>query len=149
MKKFHLRWAGDHPDKWPDGQFDLYDENWKDECENQGGVYILGSSDNTSFTYPWGASPIFYIGKSINLIKRLSSHRRYIFQALEDHDSKYFRPKNQYGAAFGADTAVYYLKEKGDLDNLESKMITDFYDTYGSIPVGNGAWPKSILAEDS
>ena len=145
MRKYYLRWA----EEWPDEIFDLYDEDWKLKFENQDGVYILGSSDNTMFTYPWGSSPIFYIGKSVNLMKRLRSHRKGILQAAEDHNSKYFRPKNQYGAAFGADTAVFYLHDFEDLGKYESKMITDFYDTYGSIPVGNGAWPKSILTEDN
>lgn len=145
MRKYHLRWAN----KFPDEIFDLYNDDWKSNFENQEGVYILGSSDNTTFTYPWGSSPIFYIGKSINLMKRLRSHRNYILKAAEDHNSRKFRPKNQYGAAFGADTAIFYLNDFGDLGNYESKMITDFYDTYGSIPVGNGAWPKSIQTEDN
>ncbi|MDO6766185.1 hypothetical protein [Agarivorans sp. 1_MG-2023] len=144
MRKYHLRWA----EEWPNELFDLYDDDWKIKFEHLSGVYILGSSDNTMFTYPWGSSPIFYIGKSLNLMKRLRTHRKQILQAADDHNSKYFRPKNQYGAAFGAETAVYYLQGSECLDLLESKMITDFYDTFGSIPVGNGAWPKAIMTAD-
>lgn len=144
MRQYNLRFAK----RWPDVIFDLYDVNWKENISESLGVYVLGSSDKTDFIYPWGSSPIFYIGKSAGLSKRLSAHRRYILNAYNDHDKKYWKPKNQYGAAFGATTAVFYSKKNESVDDLEANMIKLFYDAYGAIPTANGAWPKFIEAND-
>lgn len=144
MRQYNLRWAK----RWPDVIFDLYSEEWKDNITKQFGVYVLGSSDKTNFIYPWGSSPVFYIGKSISIVKRLAAHRRYILNAYNDHDKKYWKPKNQYGAAFGATAAVFYSKNSESVDALEANMIKIFYEAYGSIPTANGAWPKFIDAND-
>lgn len=51
------------------------------------------------------------------------------------HYSRY-----NYAAAFGTD--IYYMRITGreNEKNLESKAFEGFYDKYGALPVGNGAF---------
>ena len=60
-----------------DGQLiDLLNEE-EDEAQRlpqTGGAYVLGTSA-TMLTYPWGTSPIFYIGKATNLRVRVTRHK--------------------------------------------------------------------------
>jgi len=44
------------------------------------GVYLLMASE-TSFHYPGGSSPVFYIGQGKNVRRRLQNHRRWIAKA--------------------------------------------------------------------
>jgi len=81
---------------------------------------------------------------SEKLFNRLRHRRKYTLRACENYDQKHYSPKHQYGAAFGAEAAVFYLADDINLKEYESKMITIFYETYGSIPVGNNAWSKFV-----
>jgi len=141
MKKFDLRFFIER--RWPD-KFDNLLNIDEDELPTTSGTYVLGSSDGTNFIYPWGSSPIFYIGQSNNLKKRLLTHKKYILAATEDHDELYWWPRYQYGASFGANLACYSVRGQQNPNKLESDLITRFYDTYGSTPVANGAWPSGL-----
>lgn len=142
MKKFNLRF---YDQRWPDGWIvDLLDDMNEDFFPETSGCYILGSNDGTNFIYPWGTSPIYYIGQSSNIKKRLLEHKKYIECALEDHDELYWWPRYQYGAAFGADVAWYSIRGKQNPNKLESDLITRFYETYGALPVANGTWPSGL-----
>ncbi len=105
---------------------------------------MLGTSDGTMLTYPWGSSPVFYIGKAGNLKRRLSTHRNHICGARENHEEVYWWPRYQYGAAFGARCAYYSRTGPENPQNIEASLIRSFYDVFGAIPTANAAWPKSI-----
>jgi hypothetical protein len=105
------------------------------------GAYILGASDGTKFIYPWGNSPVFYIGQSIRLSKRVLTHIKYIQLAMDNHDD-YWRPRYQYGASYGVTVAWYRVRGLQNPNRLEADLVNSFYDVYGSIPVSNSSWPN-------
>jgi len=75
MKDFHLRFFMEN--RWPsdDLKNDLTSEEFYfSNIPEKSGAYILGTNDGTMFKYPWGSSPIFYIGQSKNLNSRLTNH---------------------------------------------------------------------------
>ena len=104
---------------------------------------MLGTS-STMLVYPWGTSPIFYIGKANNLRARVIEHGTSIVRAREDHTDRAWWPRYQYGAAFGADVAWYSRRGREKPGNVEALLIEEFYWTFGSIPTANGNWPKRI-----
>lgn len=114
-----------------------------DDVPNEPGAYVLGTADNTMLVYPWGLSPIYYIGKAQSLRARLASHCKDTLGAMDDHDEKWWRPLYQYGAAFGSH-AVWYLARGLEPQNVEATLINSFYGTYGSIPTANASWPDWI-----
>lgn len=142
MRDFHLRFCLDL--RWYDGLIDLLN---MDEDEYQlpetGGAYILGTS-GTMLTYPWGSSPIFYIGSAKNLRDRVIHHRDSILMARDNHDEVYYWPRYQYGAAFGADVAWYSRRGRQPPQNVEADLIEKFYETFGAIPTANSNWPNRI-----
>ena len=145
MRDFHLRFAAKAAG-WPEGPFNfLVEENAVAEVPGEEGAYIFGTSDGTTFAYPWGASPIFYIGRADNLRRRLRGHRKVFLDAIEDHQVRPWRPRYQYGAAFGVHCAYFPLWDGvDDHFEAEAKLIALFYWAFGSIPVGNGAWPSGL-----
>lgn len=46
------------------------------------GIYVLFTSDDRTYRYPKGESPIFYIGMSELLCNRIDTHRRRV-KAIE------------------------------------------------------------------
>lgn len=145
MKDFHLRFCVNKKG-WYTGLFDLLEEeeDGVDAVPSTGGAYVLGTSDGTMLTYPWGSSPIFYIGKANDLHRRLSTHRKHICAAMENHDEDYWWQRYQYGAAFGADCAYYSRSGPQNVQNIEAELIESFYETFGSIPAANSSWPGRI-----
>ena len=141
MKDFHLRFCVEKRG-WFTRMFDLLEVDIE-SVPTAGGAYVLGTSDGTMLTYPWGSSPVFYIGKATNLRRRLLTHRNHICGARQDHDDHWW-PRYQYGAAFGADCAYYSRSGPENVQNIESLLIETFYDVLGSIPVANSAWPSRI-----
>ena len=99
MKDFHLRFCLSRRG-WYTRLFDLLKDG-VDAVPGTDGAYVLGTH-GTMLTYPWGSSPVFYIGKADDLKRRLSTHRKYILAAMDDHDEIYWWQRYQYGAAFGA-----------------------------------------------
>lgn len=142
MKDFHLRFATESKG-WPEYFLDLLDGDI-DTVTAKGGAYVLGASDGTMLTYPWGSSPIFYIGKAGNLRRRLTQHRDYIKAAIVDHDAIGWWPRYQYGAAFGADCACYSRHGPENVQNVEAVLVESFYYAFGSIPAANSVWPRKI-----
>jgi excinuclease UvrABC nuclease subunit len=139
MRDFHLRFF---QNRWPEGgPLNLLDDDSLCLIPGKPGAYVLGTSEGTNLLYPWGRSPIFYIGKAQDLRTRLSSHRRHILDASEDHDELYWWPRYQYGASFGCTVAWYSTRGRQTPSQLESTLINQFYEAYGSIPCANGAWP--------
>ncbi len=105
------------------------------------GIYIMVAR-TCNFIYPKKKSPVFYIGTSKLLKTRLKKHLRCYNEASSDfflHSSWNYSRYN-YDVAFGAD--IYYMRITGRecSKDLESKAMEGFYDKYGAIPVGNGAF---------
>jgi len=140
MRDFHLRFV---QDRWPDGMADLFEDDLTG-IPDTSGAYVLGTSDGTDLIYPWGRSPIFYIGKSFSIRKRLLEHRRHTNSAIDDHDIAGVWPRYQYGASFGTCCAWYENSANRTANELEAQLINEFYDIYGSTPVANGTWPTGI-----
>ncbi len=141
MRDYNLRFFMAR--RWSDGIENLL-EVAIEKVPEKSGAYILGSNDGTNFIYPWGVSPIYYIGQSTCLKKRLRTHKKHILSATDDHEELYWWPRYQYGASFGAYVAWYSVKGQQDPQILESDLITSFYEMYGSIPVANGTWPSGL-----
>ena len=142
MKDFHLRFCVSGRG-WYTRLFDLLQDG-VDTVPNTGGAYVLGTSDGTMLTYPWGSSPVFYIGKANDLNHRLSTHRKHIRAAMKDHHVIYWWQRYQYGAAFGADCAYYSRNGPQNVQNIEAELIESFYGMFGSIPAANSSWPRRI-----
>lgn len=140
MRDFHLRF---YDNRWYDGMIDLINDDI-DAVPETAGAYVLGASDGNMFIYPWGSSPVFYIGKADVLSVRLSEHKKYIIKAINDHEEQSWWPRYQYGASFGAKAVWYSVRGIQNPNKLESDLITQFYSRFGSIPVANGAWPSGL-----
>ena len=123
--------------------FDLLEDEVSD-IPDKSGAYVLGARDGAMITYPWGVSPIYYIGKASNLRNRLSDHKKHTLGAKNDHEKEYWWPRYQYGAAFGADCVWYIAHDDMDPQNLEARLVESFYWAYGAIPVANHKWPKHL-----
>ena len=139
MRDFHLNFFSK---RRPDPILSLESELIESDYAATAGCYVLGSKDGTDFVYPWGRSPVFYIGTSSKLRQRLKAHRKWIRRARDEHQSRHFLSLHQYGASFGTDVAIYRRVKNESIAKFESLLITDFYNIYGAIPVANGAWPK-------
>lgn len=111
-----------------------------DEVPSEPGIYIMVSKTE-KFIYPKKKSKVFYIGTSNNLKRRLNDHLRYYKKAKEDYHkhATWQYSRYNYSIAFGTD--IYYMRITGreNYKSLESKAMESFYDTYGALPVGNGA----------
>ena len=141
MRDFHLCFCLDRSQH--DGLIDLLnDEKVEDELPQTGGAYVLGTSA-TMLTYPWGTSPIFYIGKATYLRVRVTRHKVRIQRARADHGA-YWPPKVQYGAAFGAHVAWYSRRGQEDPQNVEAFLAEKFYGAFGAMPTANGVWPRRL-----
>ena len=144
MRDFHLRFFIER--RWPDGieeLIEIEDENilWAPEIA---GAYVLGANEGTMFSYPWGNSPIYYIGQSRDLRKKLAEHRKYILLAKDDRGEQRWWPRYQYGASFGATVAWYLGRGSQFAHMLEYDLVTSFYEMYGSIPLANSRWPVKL-----
>ena len=92
-----------------------------------------------------GVSPVFYIGQSKNLWKRIEEYIRYTTkQAMEEHDEYFWWPRYQYAAAYGLSVAWYFTRGKLNSNVLEAELIEHFYEMYGSIPIANDTWPTGL-----
>jgi len=141
MKEFNLRFVRG---RWQDGIIDLLTEGALESIPTTAGTYVLGATDPIEFIYPWGRSPVFYIGQAHNIRARLTVHRSHIIDAEKDHDELYWWPRYQYGAAFGTTAAWYSVRGRQSPSTLEAALIEDFYEMYGAIPVANGSWPSGL-----
>lgn len=114
-------------------------EEEKDRIPANRGIYIFVAK-KTKFTYPWGESPVIYIGTSNNLRRRISRHYAKTLEAKETGNTRWNYSRYNYIVKFHAD--LYFMRVKGTENekDLESKVIEDFYDRYGALPVGNGAF---------
>ena len=122
------------------------------EIPSEPGAFVFGTNDGTKFIYPWGSSPIFYIGQTEDLRRRFSNHRRRIVEALQDVSAKSWWPRYQFSAAFARDCAWYRVQSGQRPQILAEDLIRDFRGQYGAIPVANASlrsWAmQATLADD-
>ena len=145
MKDFHLRFCLE-AHGWYTGLVEdlLAEEETIDQIPDTGGAYVLGTSTDVMLTYPWGSSPIFYIGSAGNLQRRVSDHKGYIEGAQADHSEAGWWPRYQYGAAFGTSCAWYSKRGPQKPKNIEADLVDAFYWSFGAIPAANSSWPSHI-----
>ena len=150
MKRYLRAFLPDYrPRRGTDASFDLRD--FQDEdfiCpvkRTDTGVYII--SGDIDYIYPNGKkSPIIYIGKSDELLRRLKDehYTKGLKRLLVDPDwgIKYNRQlpsRYQYMYYNGSHVDVFKCTGIQESKNLESIILNQFYQKYRAIPVGNGA----------
>lgn len=108
------------------------------------GVYIIVTTDGTTFQYPNGKSPVMYIGMSEHLYDRIKSHAdntRKIEQQIDDYRrmSCQCHQRYHYFRTFGAKVYLFTRRGLQPPKCQESVYIGKFYEKYLSLPVSNGA----------
>ena len=109
------------------------------------GVYLLIARKGFYFNYPTGKNPVYYIGKTDSLRRRLKGHLKYHTQVKDNKRSKKFslyEPRHEYGAVFGGRYCFIRTWQGVSTKNLEDKVLAQFAKYYHSFPVANsaGAW---------
>ncbi len=118
-----------------------------DSLTSLSGVYIIRSK-RKYFPYPFGTSPIIYIGLASNLRRRLKEHRSDIENLRKspkkDRGDLPYYSRFQYFITFGSKVHYFTTRGKQHEKNLENKIMMAFYKRYGALPIGNGAfsWEK-------
>jgi hypothetical protein len=104
------------------------------------GVYVLAAGTSVSYQYPSGFSPIFYIGVTNRLRRRLNSHRRRMEAALSPTKAHRLRPRYEYAAAHGCLVAAFpmTLDDKASCLAAEADVTALFVARYGAPPIANG-----------
>lgn len=112
-----------------------------DSVPNEPGIYIMVAKKR-NFVYPKKDSPVFYIGTSKHLRSRLKTHLKLFKSAKADFNKHMLWNYSRYNYAVAFDTDIYYMRITGreKEKSLESKAMEGFYDKYGALPVGNGAF---------
>ena len=132
-----------------DASFDLRD--FQDEdfiCpikRSDTGVYII--SGDIDYTYPNGKkSPIIYIGKSDELLRRLKDehYTKGLKRLLVDPDwgiknNRQLPSRYQYMYYNGSHVDVFKCTGTQESKRFESVILNQFYQKYRALPVGNGA----------
>ena len=115
-----------------------YEDLHTEDVNDSSAIYFFVSREH-HYVLPWGNSPVIYIGKADKLRTRLMQH----LNDLEKKDPKsqwVYSRYNYMKMSGGFD--LYYLRTQGaeTAKCLESKALEGFYDKYGSLPIGNGAF---------
>jgi excinuclease UvrABC nuclease subunit len=122
-----------------DGEIRNLAEDDLSEISVKEGVYII-ASPQTKLVYPKGVSKIIYIGKANSIRRRLKEHQTNLRNAISDqYDEWWYFDRYNYMKYHGAKVYYYLCKGNQESKNLESQMISSFYDKFGAMPVGNGA----------
>jgi hypothetical protein len=124
----------------------------KHKIPNSPGVYILIAKKGIKFRYPEGKSPIYYIGETDSLRRRIvEQHRKHHSHVRGDCRVKddLYEARHEYGGVFGG-RYCYIQTWKGKTSKqLEKQIIRAFLRRYHAPPVANGAgtwgWVKKVL----
>ena len=110
------------------------------EVPVSGGAYVLVARPGIRFTYPNGSSPVFYIGHSRNLRRRLRSHSGFALRARDvPFDKRFpFLPRYEYAARFGGRYAYLQTWQGMMARSLEDYLLVYFVRKYRTFPVANG-----------
>lgn len=117
-------------------QFANVNQDW-DELPSGPGVYVLLAQGGTVWPYPWGRSPVFYIGKSGDLRNRLWDHWNGAKQAKAYDGDSMFYAVNHYAAEFSTRFITIPTWQGMTADSLEKEAIGRFVRSYGARPVAN------------
>ena len=108
------------------------------------GVYIL-VSERTLFTYPAGATSVFYIGQASNLRARLGDHRKFTRHIRDGEASGRYYPRYEWAANHGA-LVTYSVRPLVNSTltpkAMESQLLRTFALAFRAQPVANSqsAW---------
>jgi putative zinc finger/helix-turn-helix YgiT family protein len=119
-----------------------WDEN---SVPAQPGAYLLMAGAETSFRYPRGESPVFYIGKADVLRHRLRTHRKKIGQAKNDRGLCLYFPVYEFGASFGVRYSFIQAREERFPPFLEILLMARFAKQYRSLPIANNAGSRKLI----
>ena len=111
------------------------------------GVYVISATDGTKYIYPNGKkSPIIYIGKSDDLLRRLRDEHftKGLKRLMDDPDwgiDKNYQLSSRYQYMYynGSHIDVFKCRGKQESKEMESYFLNQFYQKYRALPVGNGA----------
>lgn len=109
------------------------------------GAYFLYAR-GTRFVYPKGKNAVFYIGQSVNLRARLTTHLKFSLEARENRrNPEYlYYPRYEYASRVG--THYGYIRTKRGMTptGLEEILMTWFARQHRSFPVANGtgSWKR-------
>ena len=112
------------------------------------GAYILFARSGVRFRYPSGESPIYYIGQSKNLRRRLKVHLKWSLQVKNDQRSLFpkYEAKYEYGGKLGGRYCIVRTWQGLSPKALEDMLMARFAVQYGTFPVANNtsAWNRLI-----
>ncbi len=118
------------------------------EVPHTAGAYVLLARPGQRFSYPWGRSPVFYIGQAANLHRRLARHLKFSKEAEVPPGRRERRelywPRYEYAAKFGARYAIIPTRQGLGAKALEDRLLARFALRYGAFPVANGmgSWTR-------
>lgn len=118
-------------------EFGAIDDKYDDLPSGPGG-YIIRASGRATWAYPWGRSPIYYIGKATNLRVRLWDHWDQARQARRDGGNVRDRPVHNFEASFGSLYHTVPSWQRMTPDSIEQELMARFVNKYGARPVANG-----------
>jgi hypothetical protein len=102
------------------------------------GTYVLIAGPGVRFQYPRGTSPVYYIGKAMDVRDRLRNHERWTREAGGRRTETLYWPLYEWGAAFGARYAIIPARSRKTVNRLEQAVLAMFAERYRSWPVANG-----------
>ena len=108
------------------------------------GVYLLVARPGVDFLYPKGRSPVYYIGQTQSLRRRLSGHLKWHNEVRFDcrHGYSISEPRHEYGGVFGGRYCYIETRRGQTAKSLEDFVLAEFAKCFHSFPVANsaGAW---------
>lgn len=118
------------------------------------GVYVISATDGTKYTYPNGKkSPIIYIGKSDDLLRRLRDEHygKGLKHLLNDpdyglNDKVQLASRYQYMFYNGNHADVFKCRGKQESKEMERSFLYYFYEKYRALPVGNNARSFGLMS---
>lgn len=117
--------------------FRSIDDEYDDLPSGSGG-YVIRADRRVTWPYPWGSSPVFYIGKARSLRDRLWDHWNDSKQHRKQDYSPDWMPVHVYEAAYASSYYMVPTWQGMSPDSLEKEMIGRFVNWYGARPVANG-----------
>ncbi len=113
------------------------DEDYESLPPGAGG-YILLAGGRTTWAYPWGQSPVFYIGKSGRSIReRVWEHWDGARHAKKSDGRSLYYAVNHYAAEFSPRYIAVPTWQRMTPDAVEQELLGRFVRDYGARPVAN------------
>jgi hypothetical protein len=113
----------------------------KHDIPTKPGVYFLIAKKGMKFQYPAGKSPIYYIGQTGKLRKRIvEQHRKYHTHVRNNRrNGRYiYEARHEYGGVFGSRYCFMEAWPRITAKALERKVIRAFIKYFHAPPVANG-----------